>query len=139
MVTPTGLSFYSFEGSGLRRDVLTYPARAGRPFTVTPRGVWTQDSSAFLIAAPAGTGTQFIGTLTFWRVPVEGAQSQALMPVDNSTPQVVFAPDGSSAAIVLEGPAGPLPGAGLGGSAPPLAPAGAGGVFAPRSAPPPAR
>jgi Tol biopolymer transport system component len=35
MVTPTGLSFYSFEGSRLRRDVLTYPARAGRPFTVT--------------------------------------------------------------------------------------------------------
>jgi len=134
MVTPTGLSFYSFEGSRLRRGALTYPARAGRPFTVIPRGVWTQDSSAFLIAAPVGTATPFIGTLTIWRVPVEGAQSQALMTVDNSNPQVDFAPDGSSAAIVLEGPGGPLAGVGLGDSAPPLALDGAGGLFAPRFA-----
>lgn len=134
MVTPTGLSFYSFEGSRLRRDVLTYPVRGGQPFAVTPRGVWTQDSTAFLIAAQVETGTPFIGPLTIWRVPIEGAQSQALMTVDNSNPQVVFAPDGSSVAIVLQGPVGPLAGVGLGDSAPPLALDGAGGLFAPRFA-----
>jgi hypothetical protein len=37
MVTPTGLSFYSLEGSRLRRDVLTYPAK-GVPFAFTPWG-----------------------------------------------------------------------------------------------------
>ena len=134
MVTLTGLSFYSFEGSRLRRDVLTYPAKAGRPFAFTPWGVWTQDSSAFLIAAPVETGTPFFETLTIWRVPVEGAQSQALMTVDTPNPKVVFAPDGSHVAIVLEGPVGPLAGVGLGDSAPPLALDGAGGLFAPRFA-----
>jgi len=79
MVTPTGLSFYSFEGGRLRRDLLTYPA-TGVPFAFTPRGVWTQDSSAFLIAAPAESG------ITIWRVPVEGAQPQALITVENAIP-----------------------------------------------------
>jgi hypothetical protein len=102
MVTPTGLSFYSFEGGRLRRDALTYPAK-GVPLAVTPWGVWTQDSSAFLIAAPVETGTSTFDTLTIWRVPVEGAQSQALITVNNSNPQVIFAPDGSNAAMVLQG------------------------------------
>src|SRR3990170_4187565 len=135
MVTLTGLSFYSFEGGRLRRDVLTYPAKAGRPFPFTPWGVWTQDSSAFLIAAPVETGTSTFDTLTIWRVPVEGAQPQALMTaVDVSNPKVSFAPDGSFVAIVLIGPVGPLAGVGLGDSAPPLALDGAGGLFAPRFA-----
>ena len=135
MVTLTGLSFYSFEGSRLRRDVLTYPAKAGRPFAFTPWGVWTQDSSAFLIAAPVETGTSAFDTLTIWRVPVEGAQPQALMTAaDISNPKVSFAPDGSFVAIVLIGPVGPLAGVGLGDSAPPLALDGAGGLFAPRFA-----
>jgi len=135
MVTLTGLSFYSFEGGRLRRDVLTYPAKAGRPFPFTPWGVWTQDSSAFLIAAPVETGTSTFDTLTIWRVPVEGAQPQALMTaVDISSPKVSFAPDGSFVAIVLIGPVGPLAGVGLGDSAPPLALDGAGGLFAPRFA-----
>src|SRR4030067_550173 len=98
MVTLTGLSFYSFEGSRLRRDVLTYPAKAGRPFAFPPWGVWTQDSSAFLIAAPVESRTPFFETLTIWRGPVEGAQSPALMTVDTPTPQGVFAPTGSAAA-----------------------------------------
>jgi hypothetical protein len=135
IVTLTGLSFYSFEGGRLRRDVLTYPAMAGRPFPFTPWGVWTQDSSAFLIAAPVETGTSTFDTLTIWRVPVEGAQPQALMTaVDVSNPKVSFAPDGSFVAIVLIGPVGPLAGVGLGDSAPPLALDGAGGLFAPRFA-----
>jgi len=135
LVTPTGLSFYSFEGGRLRRDVLTYPAKAGRPFPFTPWGVWTQDSSAFLIAAPVETGTSTFDTLTVWRVPVEGAQPQALMTaVDISSPKVSFAPDGSFVAIVLIGPVGPLAGVGLRDSAPPLALDGAGGLFAPRFA-----
>lgn len=134
MVTLTGLSFYSFEGSRLHRDVLTYPAKAGRPLPFTPWGVWTLDSRAFLIAAPVETGTPFFETLTIWRVPVDGAQSQALMTVDTPNPKVVFAPDGSHVAIVLEGPVGPLAGVGPGDSAPLLALDGAGGLFAPRFA-----
>ena len=128
MVTPTGLSFYSFEGGRLRRDVLTYPAK-GVPFAFTPWGVWTQDSSAFLIAAPVETGTSTIDTLTIWRVPVEGGQAQALITVNNSNPQVIFAPDGSGAAIVRQGVTVERVG-----SAPPLSFDGIGGLFAPRLA-----
>jgi hypothetical protein len=122
MVTPTGLSFYSFEGGRLRRDVLTYPA-TGVPFPFTPWGVWTQDSRAFLIAAPDETG------ITIWRVPVEGAQSQALITVDNANLQVIFAPDGSGAAMVLQGVTVERID-----SAPPLSFGGLGGLFAPRFA-----
>jgi len=122
MVTPTGLSFYSFEGGRLRRDVLTYPA-TGVPFPFTPWGVWTQDSNAFLIAAPAESG------ITIWRVPVEGAQPQALITVDNANLQVIFAPDGSGAAMVLQGVTVERMD-----SAPPLSFGGPGGLFAPRFA-----
>jgi len=122
MVTPTGLGFYSFEGDRLRRDVLTYPA-TGVPFPFTPWGAWTQDSSAFLIAAPAETG------ITIWRVPVEGALSQALITVDNANLQVIFAPDGSGAAMVLQGATVERVG-----SAPALTLGGLGGLFAPRFA-----
>jgi Ig-like domain from next to BRCA1 gene len=119
MVTPTGLSFYSFEGGRLRRDVLTYPA-TGVPFAFTPWGVWTQDSSAFLIAAPAESG------ITIWRVPVEGGQPQALITVDNANLQVIFAPDGSGAAMVRQGVTVERIG-----SAPPLSFDGIGGLFGP--------
>jgi len=122
MVTPTGLSFYSFEGGRLHRDMLTYPA-TGVPFPFTPWGVWTQDSSAFLIAAPDETG------ITIWRVPVEGGLSQALITVDNANLQVIFAPDGSGAAMVLQGVTVERVG-----SAPPLSFDGIGGLFAPRLA-----
>ena len=122
MVTPTGLSFYSFEGGRLRRDSLTYPA-TGVPFPFTPWGAWTQDSSAFLIAAPAETG------ITIWRVPVEGALSQALITVDDANLQVVFAPDGSSAAMVRQGATVERLD-----SVPPLSFGGPDGVFTPRLA-----
>jgi hypothetical protein len=122
LVTPTGLSFYSFEGGRLRLDVLTYPA-TGVPFPFTPWGAWTQDSSAFLIAAPAETG------ITIWRVPVDRDQSQALITVDNANLQVVFAPDGSSAAMVLQGVSVERIE-----SAPPLSFDGPDGLFAPRFA-----
>jgi hypothetical protein len=122
MVTPTGLSFYSFEAGRLRPDVLTYPAK-GVPFAFTPWGVWTQDSSAFLIAAPDETG------ITIWRVPIEGALSQALITVDSANLQVIFAPDGSGAAMVRQGVTVERVG-----SAPPLSFDGIGGLFAPRFA-----
>ncbi|HLC04250.1 MAG TPA: NBR1-Ig-like domain-containing protein, partial [Anaerolineales bacterium] len=122
LVTPTGLSFYSFEGGRLRLDVLTYPA-TGVPFPFTPWGAWTQDSSAFLIAAPAETG------ITIWRVPVDGDQTQALITVDNANLQVLFAPDGSSAAMVRQGATVERLD-----SVPPLSFGGPGGVLTPRLA-----
>jgi hypothetical protein len=103
LVTPTDLSFVNADGSRLRPNVLTYPAK-GVPQPVTPFGVWTQDSSAFLVAAPVETGTRTFDKLTIWRVPVEGAQAQALVTVNDSNPQVAFAPDGSATAIVRESP-----------------------------------
>jgi hypothetical protein len=122
MVTPTGLSFYSIEGGRLRRDSLTYPA-TGVPFPFTPWGAWTQDSRAFLIAAPAETG------ITIWRVPVKGAQPQALITVENANLQVIFAPDGSGAAMVRQGATVERHD-----SVPPLSFGGPGGVFTPRLA-----
>lgn len=101
LVTPTGLSFFSSENHRLRRDVLTYPA-TGVPGKVTPMGVWTQDSTAFLIAAPIAAEGQFFWDFTLWRVPVDGEQALPLLTVANSSPNIVFAPDGSVAAVVHE-------------------------------------
>jgi DNA-binding beta-propeller fold protein YncE len=87
------------DGSNLRQAVFTYPA-VGVPIRLIPDGVWNQDSSAFVIAAPAESDSQFGLNFAFWRVPVDGSPAQSLGTItDSSSSSITFSPDGRSVAF----------------------------------------
>jgi dipeptidyl aminopeptidase/acylaminoacyl peptidase len=100
LLSPTSLGFVNSDGSGLRPDVLTF-GQAGAPGPLFPVGVWTQDSSAFLITGsfdwePA-SGTNF----TIWRVPADGSPADSLADIRRSHPgSVAFSPDGRQVAAI---------------------------------------
>jgi len=98
LVNTTGLSFFDVD-SGRRR--LDFPAAPiiGDTGWFTNAGVWTQDSSAFVINALVEP-TNIISDYALWRVPVDGSPASQLITFAAGTGSVVFAPDGSGAAIL---------------------------------------
>ena len=99
LMSPNSLGFIDVDGSNQRSDILTYPS-LGLAAPLFPTGVWTRDSSAFLITAPVettGAGMNF----TVWRVPVDGSAPESLAEILNSEPRsITFAPDGKHMAFV---------------------------------------
>jgi len=83
LLSSTGLSFIGSDGRNRSRDLLTYP-HVGPGGSAFPSGVWTQDSSAFLIAGPIDTGPGLGSDLTIWRVPVDGSPAQPLATYNDS-------------------------------------------------------
>ena len=98
LVNTTGLSFFDVD-SGRRR--LDFPAGpiVGDTGWFTNAGVWTQDSSAFVINALAEP-TNIISDYALWRVPVDGSPAARLITFAAGTGSVVFAPDGSAGAFL---------------------------------------
>jgi len=98
LVNTTGLRFFDVD-SGRRR--LDFPAApiVGDTGWFTNAGVWTQDSSAFVINALVEP-TNIISDYALWRVPVDGSPAAQLITFAAGTGSVVFAPDGSGAAIL---------------------------------------
>jgi len=96
LITKVELSFINADGSNWRRSALTYSAvGAGDAGPVMPVGVWTQDSSAFVITGSmemdAGHNIRF----AIWRVPADGSSSEQLATASLSHPaSVTFSPDG---------------------------------------------
>jgi hypothetical protein len=106
LISTTGLSFVDVDGSHRRQDVFTYPA-TGVPGAIIPFGVWTQDSSAFLIAAPVAWDPQGLD-LTVWYIAAGGEPAAPLVSVERTSANVVFAPDGSTVSVVqATSPTGP--------------------------------
>ena len=99
LLSDVGFGFIDVEGGSSRPDVLTYSSPQ-RPGPVFPTGVWTQDSSAFVIAAPSGTGAAGLD-FTVWRVPVDGSAPVLLAEILHSEPRsITFSPDGKHVAFV---------------------------------------
>jgi len=98
LVNTTGLSFFDVD-SGRRR--LEFPAKpvVGDTGWFTNAGVWTQDSSAFVINALVEP-TNTVSDYALWRIPVDGSPAAALITFSAGTGSVVFAPDGSAGAIL---------------------------------------
>ena len=98
LVTTTGLQFFEVD-SGRRR--LEFPAEpvVGDTGWFTNAGVWTQDSGAFLINALVEP-TNVTSDYALWQVPVDGSPAGRLIAFSSGGGSVIFAPDGSSAAIV---------------------------------------
>ena len=107
LISSTGLSFVDADGGDLRQDVLTYPA-AGLLGPLFPVGVWTQDSSAFVVTGSLEESPSTNYNFTLWRVPVDGSPAQALAAItDSIVDSVAFSPDGRFAAYFRHaGPAG---------------------------------
>ena len=107
LISSTGLGFIDLDGNGLRQDVLTYPA-VGLLGPLFPVGVWTQDSSAFVVTGSLEDSPSTNQNFTIWRVPVDGSPAQPLAAVTESiVDSVTFSPDGRQAAYFRHaGPAG---------------------------------
>jgi len=97
LMNTTGLSFFEVD-SGRRQ--LEFPANpvVGDTGWFTNTGVWTQDSSAFVINALVEP-TNIISDYALWRVPVDGSPAAPLITFAAGTGSVLFAPDGSAGAI----------------------------------------
>jgi YVTN family beta-propeller protein len=107
LISSTGLSFLAGDGSSLRQDVLTYPP-VGLLGPLFPVGVWSQDSSAFVVTGSLEDSPSTNQNFTIWRVPVDGSSAEPLAAVtDSIVDSVAFSPDGLRAAFFRHaGPAG---------------------------------
>jgi hypothetical protein len=100
LLSPVSLSFINADGSSRRQDVLTYP-EAGLTGPLFPTGVWTADSSAFVLTGSFEMDPRTMINFTFWRVPVDGTAPVALASVLESDPNsVTYSPDGGYASYV---------------------------------------
>jgi hypothetical protein len=100
LMSTSGLSFINADGSNLRRDVVTYP-QVGRSAPLFPTGVWTQDSTAFVITGSMEADPEFNISFVIWRVPVDGSSPETLATAMKSDPgSVTFSPDGQRMAFV---------------------------------------
>jgi virginiamycin B lyase len=99
LLSTTALGLIHVDGSNWRPDLFRYTA-VGVPGRIIPSGVWTQDASAFLIAAPTESESDLVLSFTIWRVPVDGAPAQPLATItDSHSDSVTFSPDGRYAAF----------------------------------------
>lgn len=107
LISSTGLSFVAVNGSGLRQDMLTY-SPVGLLGPLFPVGIWSQDSSAFVVTGSLEDSPSTNQNFTLWRVPVDGSPAQPLAAVtDSIVDSVTFSPDGLRAAFFRHaGPAG---------------------------------
>jgi len=98
LVDTTGLLILDVD-SGRQR--LEFPAGPVVGYTgwFAGAGVWTQDSSAFVINALVEP-TNVISSYELWRIPVDGSSEEKLISFPAGTASVVFAPDGSQAAVL---------------------------------------
>ena len=112
LLSLNGLGFINTDGSNLRADVFPY-AQIGSTLPLFPTGVWTQDSTAFLITGSLEADPTFNINFTIWRVPVDGSSAAALGTVAKSDPgSVTFSPDGGRLAFVQSLDGDPLGNAG---------------------------
>jgi len=98
LVTTTGLSFMDVD-SGQRRLEFAAAPIVGDTGWFTNAGVWTQDSSAFVINALVEP-TNIISDYALWHVPVDGSPAAPLITFAAGTGSVIFAPDGSAGAYL---------------------------------------
>lgn len=100
LMSPRSVGFINADGSNKRQDVLTY-AEVGLTGPLFPTGVWTQDSSAFVMTGSFESDPNSNVNFTIWRMPIDGSSPEALGAVAGSTPSsVTFSPDGKSASLI---------------------------------------
>jgi hypothetical protein len=100
LMSPSNMGFINADGSDKRQDVLTY-AEVGLAAPLFPRGVWAQDSRAFVMTGSFERDPRLDVNFTIWRIPVDGSSPEALATITGSNPNsVTFSPDGKSASFL---------------------------------------
>jgi dipeptidyl aminopeptidase/acylaminoacyl peptidase len=100
LFSSTELTLLDSDGSNLRRGVLTYPVVGTGDAVLLPRGVWAQDSSAFVFTGPMESASPFVLNYTIWRVPADGSPPQPLVELrDSHSSYISFSPDGGRMAF----------------------------------------
>jgi streptogramin lyase len=107
LISTTDVMVMNADGSNQHQALLTYPA-TGVPMRIIPGGVWTQDASALLVAAPTESGPAPESNIVIWRVLIDGSPAQSLATIKvASYGSITFSPDGRSAAYLrADSPAG---------------------------------
>lgn len=102
LITSTGLSFLSVDGSDRRDQIFPYSVvGVSSPPKLMPTGVWTQEGRAFATTGALEMDEQFNIGFSIWRVPVDGSAPEALTPALNGRPDsVTFSPDGRRVAFL---------------------------------------
>jgi dipeptidyl aminopeptidase/acylaminoacyl peptidase len=100
LMSPSDVRFINADGSHKRQDVLTY-TEVGMTGPLFPTGVWTQDSSAFVITGSFEQDPSYNVNFTIWRIPMDSSSPEALATVKGSHPSsVTFSSDGKSASYL---------------------------------------
>jgi Tol biopolymer transport system component len=102
IITSTSLSLLNVDGSNRRNSIFTYPSiGASSPPILMSTGVWTQDSSAFLVTGSLEMDAEFNFGFSIWLVPVDASSPRALTPILKGRPDSVrFSPDGKFVAFL---------------------------------------
>jgi Tol biopolymer transport system component len=96
----TELSLLNSDGGDFRQGVLRYPGVGMGDAVLLPRGVWRQDSSAFVFTGPMESASPFVLNYTIWRVPADGSPAQSVATLTGShSSYISFSPDGKRMAF----------------------------------------
>jgi DNA-binding beta-propeller fold protein YncE len=94
LISTTDVRVMNADGSIQSQAILNYPA-TGVPMRLIPEGVWTQDASALLVAAPTESGPVPESNIVIWRVPVDGSPAHPLATIKvASYDSITFSNDG---------------------------------------------
>ncbi len=95
LMSTTSLSFIKTHGSDRQAAIHTFP-QVGVPTPIFPGGVWTEDSAAFILAAPTESDSTFILNYNVWWVPVDGSPAKLIASDinDSHAASFAFSPDG---------------------------------------------
>jgi len=100
LISTTDVRMMNADGSNLRQALLSFPA-TGVPMRIIPTGVWTQDASALLVAAPVESEPGPESDIVIWRVPVDGSPAQSLATIKvASYGSITFSTDGRNVAFI---------------------------------------
>jgi streptogramin lyase len=99
LISTTDMRVMDADGSNQSRALLSFPAM-GVPMRIIPGGVWTQDASALLVAAPVESEPGPESNIVIWRVPVDGSPAQSLATIKvASYGSITFSTDGRNVAF----------------------------------------
>ena len=93
LITSKGISLVNADGSGLRPNLVTYPAVGLGEHTYRPSVWWAADSRSLRTVVPTTREFEAVMTLAIWDIPVDGTPPAQLGTVAASVFSGALSPD----------------------------------------------